>query len=214
LRLRWLLNKWADGSMPWVRGNLCTPSDHDLFLAATVVTNGNRENALFWGSDWLNGIRPKDTTPKIFELAKRKKKRTLQRALENDFWVSHLNTQGSLSLEHIMQFYKLWEMLQHLQLDMNTPDTIAWKFGKDGSYSASSAYKMQFLVHTPSLMPSMVWKPWHPLKCNIFVWLVLQDRVWTVDWFHKSGWPNCGQCVRVSMRTLMGIKCLFIYLYP
>jgi hypothetical protein len=44
-------------------------------------------------------------------------------------------------------FYKLWEMLQGVQTHHGTPDVITWKFGENGIYSASSAYRMQFLGH-------------------------------------------------------------------
>jgi hypothetical protein len=73
-----------------------------------------------------------------------------------------------LSVEHIKKFYKLWEMTHMANLDNSILDSIRWKFGKDGEYSASTAYKMQFLGHTTSIMPSMVWKPWEPPKCKTF----------------------------------------------
>jgi hypothetical protein len=159
LRLRWLWNEWVDDSKPWVGlGNPCTADDHELFATATTVTIGNGDKAIFWESTWLNGMHPKDIAPKIFEIAKRRKC-TIKIALENDFWVSHINIQGGLSVEHTMQFYTLWEMVQLIHLDISTTDSIRWKFCNDNTvkeYTASSAYKMQFLGHTCSPMTSMV----------------------------------------------------------
>jgi hypothetical protein len=63
-------------------------------------------------------------------------------------------------MEHVVQFYNLWEELQHVQPHDDTMDSICWKFGKDDGYTASSTYMMQFLGHTNSTMTSMVWKPW------------------------------------------------------
>jgi hypothetical protein len=137
-------------------------------------------------------MRPKDIAPKIFELAKRRNC-TVERALENEWWVSNINLQNGLTMEHIVQFSNLWEELQHVQHDDAT-DSICWKFGKDDGYTASSAYKMQFLGHTNSAMTSMVWKPWAPPKCKTFAWLVIQNRVWTADRLHKRGGTNCGNC--------------------
>jgi hypothetical protein len=152
-------------SKPWVGvGNPCTPNDHDLFAAAITVTIGNGKKAKFWESSWLNGMHPKDIAPKIFELAKRRNC-TVKRALENEWWVSNINLQNGLTVEHIVQFSYLWEELQHVQLHDDTTDSIHWKFGKDDGYTASSVYKMQFLGHTNSAMTSMVWKPWAPPKC-------------------------------------------------
>jgi hypothetical protein len=80
-----------------------------------------------------------------------------------------------------VDFFKLWEMTQHVHLDIDTLVSIIWKFGKDGSYSAISAYKMQFLGHTTSPILSMVWRPWASPKCKTFAWLVIRNLVWTAD---------------------------------
>jgi hypothetical protein len=87
-------------------GNPCTPDDHDLFAAATKVTIRNGEKASFGESSWLDGMCPKDIAPKIFEIA-RKRKCTVKKAIDNEFWVSQLNIQGGISMEHIMHFYNL-----------------------------------------------------------------------------------------------------------
>jgi hypothetical protein len=49
------------------------------------------------------------------------------------FWISQINIQQGISVEQISQFYKLWEMIGDVQLNQEAPDTILWKFGKDGS---------------------------------------------------------------------------------
>jgi hypothetical protein len=116
------------------------------------------------------------------------------KALDEDFWVSKINTQEGLSVDHIQQFYKLWEMLANVLLDNESEDSITWKFTNNGCYSAKSAYNMQFLGLTTSTMPTFVWKSWAPQKCKTFTWLILQNRVWTADRLEKRGRPNCGLC--------------------
>jgi hypothetical protein len=129
-RLRWLWNAWAKDAKPWVRlGNPCTLKDHDLFTTSTLFTVGNGENDIFLGSAWLNGMLPKDIALKIYEIAS-EKKCTVNKALDNELLVSHINTQNGLSVEQITQFYKLWEILQGVHIYHDTPDRIAWKFGK------------------------------------------------------------------------------------
>jgi hypothetical protein len=54
-------------------GNPCSPHDHDLFAAATSVTTRNGKKAIFLEAAWLNGMRPKDVAPLIFELSKKKR---------------------------------------------------------------------------------------------------------------------------------------------
>ena len=58
----------------------------------------------------------------------------------------------------------------------------------------ASAYNAQFEGLTFSSMPDAVWKNWAPPKCKLFVWLILQNRVWTSDRLQRRGWPNCGRC--------------------
>ena len=61
-------------------------------------------------------------------------------------------------------------------------------------FSTSSAYKAQFEGHTISPMYAAVWRAWAPPKCKLFVWLVIQNSVWTADRLVRRGWPNCGLC--------------------
>jgi hypothetical protein len=71
---------------------------------------------------------------------------------------------------------------------------------------------------TKSSMPSLVWKPWAPLKCKAFAWLNIQHRVWMEDRLERGGWPNCGRCklcnhVQESASHLL-FKCRFtIYVW-
>jgi hypothetical protein len=43
----------------------------------------------------------------------------------------------------VTQFVDLWLLLNNTHLTVQ-PDTIAWKLTANGSYSANSAYKIQF----------------------------------------------------------------------
>ena len=86
-------------------------------------------------------------------------------------------------------------MLVHdLHLDQQTDDDIIWKHANDGSYSAATAYKAQFLGLTLSPMDFMIWKAWAPPKIKFFAWLAIQDRIWTADRLERRGWQNCGLC--------------------
>jgi hypothetical protein len=136
LRLRWLWNEWREDPKPWLGlGNPCNKHDRDLFVVATKVTIGNWKRALFWESSWLDGMRQKDIAPFIFDISK-KRKCLVSKAMENEFWISQIYTYGGLTVEHIAQFTKLWEMAQNVQMDNDMTDKITWKFCNDGSYSS------------------------------------------------------------------------------
>jgi hypothetical protein len=193
--MRWLWHEWNDETKPWAGlGTPCTPQDKELFAVATRVTIGNGKKVQFWEAPWLDGRRPKDIAPLIFKDSKRRKC-TVSKAMENNSWVSQINMQDGLSVEHIVKFANLWELVSNLQMDPTTPDTISWKLTTSGCYSSKSAYTMQFLGHPNYSMPSLVWRPCPPPpKCKLFAWLTIQNRVWTADRLEKRGWQNCGRC--------------------
>ena len=56
-----------------------------------------------------------------------------------------------------------------------------WRQAPDGIFSASSAYHLFFLGREFHPAAAELWTSWAPLEIKIFVWLVLHDRLWTVD---------------------------------
>ena len=61
----------------------------------------------------------------------------MRQALDNDAWVSQINTQDGLSVDHITQFDNLWEMVNGVQLLHEVPDKILWKLTNSGCYSSN-----------------------------------------------------------------------------
>uniref|UniRef100_A0ACD5XJ87 Uncharacterized protein n=1 Tax=Avena sativa TaxID=4498 RepID=A0ACD5XJ87_AVESA len=97
LRMRWILHEWDEDAKPCVGlGNPCTPHDRELFAASTKVTVGNGKKVLFWDASWLQGMRPKDIAPLIFNISKNKKC-SVSKAKDNDNWVAQINTQRGLT---------------------------------------------------------------------------------------------------------------------
>ena len=68
------------------------------------------------------------------------------------------------------------------------------EYAPNGCYSASSAYKAQFLGSTPCSFTKIVWKSWAPPKCRFFASLVVQNRLWTSDRPAIRGWPHNPLC--------------------
>jgi hypothetical protein len=149
--------------------------------------------AKFWRAPWLDGRRPMDIAPLFFERSKWKNC-TINKALHGDFWISQINNHHGLSLDHIVQFSRLWEKLQTIDIDHNTFDAISCTLTNDSCYSSKLAYAMQFLGQTFSCMKSLAWKPWAPPKYKTFALLIIQNRLWTADRLQRRGWPNCGIC--------------------
>jgi hypothetical protein len=100
LRMRWLWHEWNDEAKPWVSlGTLCTPLDKDLIVKATKFIIGYWKKTSFYEAPWLNRRRPKDIACLIYKGSKRKNC-TVNKALDNDFWITQVNTQDGLSLDH------------------------------------------------------------------------------------------------------------------
>lgn len=178
----------------WVgMGNPCDDLDRDLFYASTTITIGNGECAPFWDSPWLNGMSPLEIAPLIFE-ASHRKHWTVTEALKDDAWLSKIKLPALWTMDHIRQIVYLWVNLRDFQLHEGIDDDIIWKHTASGHYSAASAYKVQFLGLTWSVLEHAVWKAWAPPKVKFFARLAIQNRIWTADRLAKRGWPNCGLC--------------------
>lgn len=197
LRLRWLWYAWDSRSRPWE--GLDLPVDKDdiaLFNAATVVAVGNGQRASFWSSRWLHGHAPATLYPNLFKHSKRKN-RSVQDAITDSKWV--IDVDHNMTEILIQEFVALWEQLQGIVLQPMEDDKITWLHTLDGCYSASSAYKLQFVGMMTDLTPKCVWSTKAPPKCRFFTWLLLQNRLWTAARLQIRGWPNdyfCSLCIR------------------
>jgi hypothetical protein len=59
---------WKGLDMPYVTVNRL------LFSASNIVTVGDGKIAKFWHDSWLDGIKPRNLAPNLFELVSRKNK--------------------------------------------------------------------------------------------------------------------------------------------
>lgn len=162
--------------MDWLRF-----PDRALFAAATRVSIRNGKLASFWNSSWLNGKTPLKLFPQLYKHSKRKN-RTVAATLKNNKWVVDIcyNLYSDLSTE----FFNLWNFIAQENVDLHSveEDQIIWTRTSSGIYySAMSAYDTRLHGITVSPSARLNWKPWAPFKCKFFVWLLLQNRIWTAD---------------------------------
>jgi hypothetical protein len=192
LRLRWPWLEWNDPDKIRVGSdNPCSVEDMDIFFAATTITIGNGCKTPFWHAPWLHGKSPKDVASLIFASSKRKNWKVAQ-AMIDEAWVQKINIEGPVTSNHLLQFMDLWVLINNVQLEVDVEDTIVWKFTESGTYSASSAYKLQFLGLVLSNINTLIWKAWATPKAKNHAWLAIQNRLWTAERLQRRGWPNCG----------------------
>jgi hypothetical protein len=85
-------------------------------------------------------------------------------------------------------------------------DEIVWTRSPDGIHTAKSAYELQF---EGNIISSFRWSVWAPSKCKFFIWLLLQNRVWTTDRLQERGWQNQYFCP-FYIRSLKTVCHLFM----
>ena len=55
---------------------------------------------------------------------------------------------GARTAAVLVEYLRLWEMVENVQLQPNVPDRVIWKWTSGGVYSSSSAYQAFFLGRT------------------------------------------------------------------
>jgi hypothetical protein len=151
-----------------------------LFAASTKVTIGDGWKAHYWESNWIGGHRLKSLAPNLYRHSKRKN-RTVQDALQHGRWINDIR--HNLTITLLSEYIKIWEVLalECPQLTEGVEDSITWRWMANGEYNAKSAYLFQFEGITTSPLATLTWEVWAPVKCKIFSWLAIQNRVWTAD---------------------------------
>ena len=118
------------------------------------VTIGDGCTTWFWFDSWMEGGAPFLAFPDLF-LASRHKHRSIAEAMQEQRWVSDLR--GRVTTDLLPAFVSLWLAAYELHLNTAVPDTFTWRCSESGSYSASSAYRMQFFGSTGSPLMPMIW---------------------------------------------------------
>lgn len=197
LRLRWMWYAWDTREQPWK--DLQLPVDSDdlkLFNVATRVHVGNGRKAAFWTSAWLHGEVPAVLFPALYKHTKRKN-RSVHDAMTDNKWIRDIDY--SMTQQIIAEFLSLWDRLQDVVLIELQEDQITWLLTADGQYSARSAYALQTKGTNICRTAGVTWKTKAPPKCRFFMWLLLQNRIWTAARLQLRGWPNdyfCQLCIR------------------
>ena len=72
----------------------------DIFYAATSITIGNGCKTPFWHAPWLEGRKPKDIAPLIFDISIRKKWKVAQ-ALKDNAWIGKIKLGNDFTIDHL-----------------------------------------------------------------------------------------------------------------
>ena len=195
LRIRWLWAQKTNAERPWAGLPISVPlKARALFNIAVDAIVGNGEEILFWTDRWLDGHTLSEIAPNLFRNVPKRiaKSRTVAQALHNRSWVQDIK--GPRTVEVLLEYFRIWDMVDGFVLQPESPDQYRWKFTQDGTYSSKSAYAAFFEGSIKFGPWRRIWKTWAPPRCKFFIWLVVHNRVWTADRLAKRNLPHPESC--------------------
>jgi hypothetical protein len=145
LRARWPWLGRTDNTRPWANFPIkINKNITSLLHAATVVKLGNGSKALFWTDRWIQGQSISDLAPQVFSAVSARTSRTqkVATALPGNAWIQDIT--AALSMDGIVQFLNLVEILDTQQTNPEAEDEIIWHLSASGEYSSQSAYRALF----------------------------------------------------------------------
>jgi hypothetical protein len=156
---------------------------------------GDGANTLFWRDRWLARKSIQYLAPKVYALVTKRRsgRHTVMEALNNDKWLEDI--QGAISLEALMEYLELWDIISVVVLQEGVPDRHIWRLSTAGQYTAKSAYDALFQGAIRFEPYERIWKSWAPPRCRFFMWLVAHNRCWTADRLAKRGLPHHDRCL-------------------
>lgn len=117
------------------------------------------------------------------------------------------------STTQVREFILLWGLIQQVHLDESATDSITWKWTPNGAYSASSAYRIQFLGSIQDNRANFFWKAKTENKCRFFAWLMVHKKIVTSDKLQLRGWDNspiCSLCgIELETARHLIMECAF-----
>jgi hypothetical protein len=159
LRTRWLWLQKTEPHRPWSNLEIQVPDQVRVFFSMAVISKvGNGERTMFWTDRWLQGQCIAEIAPLLFAAIpqRRKRQQNVKTALLNNAWTS--NIQETLTIELILEYIQLLDLLNVVQLQPEVDDSHIWKLAATGKYSAKSNYESLFLGATLFKPYERVWK--------------------------------------------------------
>jgi hypothetical protein len=201
LRARWAWLQRTSPGKPWSGLELAISEDaRALFEASVRITVGNGESVLFWEDPWLAGHSVKVLAPAVLALVRPScaRSRTVKQGRPGNRWA--LDIVGALTVDAVVQFLRLWTMVQQVELSTEVTDRFAWKHTTDGEFSTRSCYLACFAGRTAYPGVCQVWNSFAPAKWKFFGWLAVRGRCWTADRLTRRGLTNHGVCPLCRLR--------------
>lgn len=145
---------------------------------------------LFWIDPWLNGpIR--ERYQELYEHATNPHM-TVQEALTDNSWLRHI----TLPLTQMAQEQQteLYQEIIQKENDLVQHDTLLSKWHKDGLFTVKTFYNAMMQGPYVNQRISAIWKYGAPTRVTIFIWLMMKNKILTVDNLQRRGWNMANRC--------------------
>ncbi|PWA39255.1 reverse transcriptase domain, Reverse transcriptase zinc-binding domain protein [Artemisia annua] len=147
---------------------------------------GNGRNIRFWIDPWVSRSLLKSLFPDLFSLESNKGCKVGDRLYgEQWIWKRPLNA-GSES----DQLQACLQLIEGQVLEESN-DRWYWDRGTDGRFSVFEVKKWIDSGYSSTSNALFTWSKWVPIKCNIFMWRMLMDRIPTKQALARRN-INCG----------------------
>jgi hypothetical protein len=133
----------------------------------------------------------KELAPNLYIIT-RFNHRSVHDELKNLNWIRSLGEIHSTLL--LEEFTFMFMPLSSMELS-NQRDIIQWRSISNAQVSIASAYEYQFQGSFSHFAADGIWQAATVPKCKFFDWLVMHNRVLTVDNMTKKNWPCNHQCL-------------------
>lgn len=107
-------------------------------------------------------------------------------------WIRDIH--GALSVDVIVDYLHLWDILEEVVLSPDMEDIHIWKHTSSSQFSSKSAYMAYFTGDVTFEPWKRLWCSWAPLRCNFFLWLAIRNRCWTSDRLARRGLSHPDRC--------------------
>ena len=185
LRERWQWRKWSDEGRSWQQ--LILPTDlraECVFRASTSIIIGDGCKANFWHSHWVDGCRPADLWPNLFDHFNGRPL-SLCLAINKDKWMQYVKANPSPVV--LRELCQLWEAMQAITFQDDTTDSLRWKWTASGEYTAASAHHILFQGSNDN---SVIWRAKAASRAKAFAWILLKGKCLTADNLAKRQIPH------------------------
>ena len=137
LRMRWPWYSWSEPKRPWSSFPVqFDDSESKLFAASISIQLGDGNRVLFWMDDWTGHGCLATLAPNLFGSVKHKN-RTVAHEINNSRWITNIKRIDSF--QQLLEFVKVWSMLQGVVLQPSVRDMVTWKWNSSALYTAKSA---------------------------------------------------------------------------